>query len=275
MSASPVSPATTPETPAEIGTGGRRPIAKRVIAGVLVVLVVGVALAAVVYAVSGTISPTYSSSSTMIVNVNGGSGITDVSVSAANDLASQYAQLANSAPVTHRAEKALGVPAGSLDGKLAGSTVSAQNIIKVTATAGAAAAAQARANAAADALVNYVTAINAKQATKYAAAVTFRLKPIDKQIAAVERRISHGSADARRNASVVLANLVTQRQQVQSTIAQNAAGSQPNLQKVTPATGGSKTSPKPGLYALVALIIVLLIGGRIALAPLLSSARRT
>jgi hypothetical protein len=271
MSASPVAPVTVADLANDHGE--RRPPVKRLVVGIVAVLVVAAVVAGAVYAVSGTLSPSYASSSTMVVNVNGGSGITDVSVSAANDLASQYAQLANSAPVLRNAEKALSLPGGGLDGKVSGSTVSAQNIIKVTATAGNARDAQRRTDAAANALITYITSLSAKQATRYAAAVTFRLKPIDKQIADVEKRLSHGSQDARRNASVVLANLVTQRQQVQSTIAQNAAGSQPNIQQVTPATGGDKTSPKPGLYAAIALIIVLLVGGRIALAPLLSRRR--
>ncbi|MCW2985408.1 MAG: hypothetical protein JWR63_2978 [Conexibacter sp.] len=272
MSASPAAPAehelavaTEPSPPAAAG-----PSRTRLLIRCVVLAVVAVVVAAVVYIVSDGVSPKYSSSSTLIVSVNGGSGLSDVSVTASNDLASQYAQLANSAPVLRAAEKRLKAPAGSLDGKLSGSTVSAQNIIKVSASAGAPGAAQQRADAATEALISYVTRINAKSATRYAAAVTFRLRPIDKQIAAVEKRISKGSAESRRNASVVLANLVAQRQQVQSTIAQNAAGSQPNLQAVTPATAGAKTSPKPELYALVALVIVLLIGGRIALAPLFS-----
>jgi capsular polysaccharide biosynthesis protein len=236
----------------------------------VVLLVIAAIVAGVVYVVSDGISPKYSASSTMIVSVNGGSGLTDVSVTASNDLASQYAQLANSAPVVRSAEKRLKAPPGSLDGKISGSTVSAQNIIKVSAEAEVPEEAQRRADAATDALIGYVTSINAKSATRYASAVNFRLKPIDKQIADVEKRLDKGSEASRRNASLVLANLVSQRQQVQSTIAQNAAGSQPNLQAVTPATSGSKTSPKPGLYALVALLIVLLIGGRIAVAPLLS-----
>ena len=63
-------------------------------------------------------------------------------------------------------------------------------------------------------------------------------------------------ADAKTSAvhsddALVYSNLVTQRQQVATTLAQDVVASQARVQPITDALGAGKISPKPGLYALI------------------------
>jgi hypothetical protein len=59
-----------------------------------------------------------------------------------------------------------------------------------------------------------------------------------------------------------LGALIAQRAAALSAIAQTSVAGRPSLAVVSVATAGKKTTPKPGLYALVGFLVALLIAAR-------------
>jgi capsular polysaccharide biosynthesis protein len=244
---------------------GPRPV-RRGLALLLVVLMVAVpiAIAAAVYSVSSRLAPTYEASSTLRIIAQGQSGISDQSVLASNDLASQYAQLADAPSVTKRAAQSLKLPSGELDGQVSAGTVAAQNLVRITARAGDGPAAVRRADAVALAFVEYVSGLNERQANAYSRSVQRRLKPLDDELSSARRLLNTGTPSQRNSTALLYSNLLVQRQQLLASIAQDAAASQPGVQLVAQASSASKVAPRPTLYALVGLVASALIAARIA-----------
>lgn len=219
----------------------------------LLLLVVPFAGAGAVYAVSSGIAPTYSSAVTLLVGAPGTGAISDQSVSASNDLASQYAQLGDSDPVLRSAERRLKMTPGGLSGKVNAGTVAAQNIIRISAEAGNRGEAVRRANAVSSAFTDYILRLNRRQADQYNDEVNERLEPLDQEIARARKALRSEKSAARRNDdALVYSNLVSQRQQVAASLAQDVVASQARVQPISGALGASKTSPKPDLYAIIA-----------------------
>jgi capsular polysaccharide biosynthesis protein len=244
---------------------GPRP-ARRGLAFLLIVLMVAVPLgiAAVVYYVSSSLAPTYEAASTLRIVAQGQNGISEQTVLASNDLASQYAQLADAPSVIKRAARSLKVPSEDLDGEVSAGTVAAQNLIRIAARAGDGPAAVRRADAVALAFVEYVGGLNERQANAYSRSVQRRLKPLDDELSTARRLLNTGTPSQRNSTALLYSNLLVQRQQLLSSIAQNAAASQPGVQLVAQASSASKVAPRPTLYALVGLIASALIAARIA-----------
>jgi hypothetical protein len=228
----------------------------------IAVVLIAVLVAAVVYLISDVFHARYESSAIVRVSVQTTSGISDPAVTAANDLASQYAQLAPTAPVVDGAAAALGLPSGDLSGAVTAGTVAAQNLVRITATGSSPAQAQARATAVAEAFVTYVTRLDRQQAHAYEQAVTSKLEPLKREIAAARLRLQSANVETQHNASVLLSSLVVQEESVLSSVAGSAAAAQPTLQLVAPGGPATKASPKPELYAAVGFLVTLLLLGR-------------
>jgi hypothetical protein len=227
-------------------------------------LVLAVIAGAGVYVISSGLPATFQSSTTVRVAIQSTSDVNDATVTASNDLASQYAQIASVGSVVAAARKGLdGADAQLSTADIAAATVAAQNLVKITVNGADAGQAERRANAVGPAFVRVLQALNGRQAAQYATQVTGKLGPIDQSIASTKRELKGGTQDSRRNAAIVLASLIVQRQQVQATVAQNVAAMQPNITLVAGAGPGGKVSPKPQLYAIVGFIIVLLVVGRV------------
>ena len=207
---------------------------------------------------------TYSSDGLIRVALASQQGIQDPVVTAANDIASQYAQLASSQPVQVLTAAKLGVAPKSLDGKINGSTLSAQNLVQVTATGDSSSVAVARAGAATTSLQQYVTRLNAQQTAQYVSDAQSGLQQTNANIAQLSARLAKDSPANRTSDSIVIASLNGTRDQLLGQIARDAAGNQPSLQVVEVASSPSKTSPKPWLYALVAFVVALIISLRVA-----------
>jgi hypothetical protein len=184
-------------------------------------------------------------------------------VTAANDLASQFAQLASTAPVVSAAQAKLGDQGENLSGSVSAGTIAAQNLIRISVTGSSPALAQTRTTAVAAAFVTYVRRLNAKQAASYVGAVTAKLRPLDREIAAARKRLTNANAVVQREATVLLSGLLSEQQSVLSSVAQSSASAQPYLQLVAPGGGATKVSPKPVLYAAVGFLAVLLLLGRL------------
>jgi hypothetical protein len=239
---------------------GRRSALLVLVPAVLVPLVV----AAVVYVVANSLPATYESSAQFRVTVPNQAGLTEAAVLASNDLATQYSQLATASTVIAAAARELKIAPAQLAGEISGATVNAQNLVQVTASADHPADAQARAAAVADALRRYIDRINARQSATYSRNVTSGLVPLDEEIARYTKRLNGASESERQSINLLLGSLLSQRQQVLASTARDAAAGRPTLQGVASASAATKTTPRPKLYALVALIAAGLVCGRIA-----------
>jgi capsular polysaccharide biosynthesis protein len=226
-------------------------------------VLVPLAIAAAVYIISSRQGPTYEASSTLRIVAQGQSGISDQSVLASNDLASQYAQLGDAPPVIRRAARSLKVSPVDLDGHVSAGTVAAQNLIKISARADDGPGAVRRTDAVALAFVEYVSGLNERQANAYSRSVQRRLRPLDDELAAARRLLNRGTPSQRNSNALLYSNLLVQRQQLVASIAQDSAASQPGVQLVAQATAASKVAPRPTLYALVGLVASALIAARI------------
>jgi capsular polysaccharide biosynthesis protein len=244
----------------------RQPPARRRSAFLILVpaVLVPLGVAAVVYLVANTLPATYESSAQFRVTVPNQAGLTEATVMAANDLATQYSQLAGATTVVNAAARALKIPPAALSGEIAGGTVNAQNLVQVTASTDSPGTAQARASAVANALRKYIDGINARQSSTYSRNVTSGLLPLDAEIARYTKRLNGASVTERANINLLLGSLLSQRQQVLASTARDTAAGRPTLQGIASASTAVKTSPRPKLYALVALVAAALIAGRIA-----------
>jgi hypothetical protein len=222
-------------------------------------------VAAVVYGVSNSIPATYESNGSFRVTIPNQQGLNDTVISAANDLATQYSQLAAASPVISAAARQLGERPDSLKSAITGGTVNAQNLVEVTATGDSAGLAERRAGAVIVALRAYVDRINAQQSQTYSNNVSQGLAPVEKEIASYQAQLRQAKTlIQRQNLNLILGSLLAQRQQVLSSLAENTAAGRPTLQGISQESSANKVRPRPALYALVGGIVAALISARVA-----------
>jgi hypothetical protein len=232
------------------------------------IVLAAVVVAAVVYGVTSQLSPRYEASATVQVALLGGNA-TSEGVTAANDLASQYAQIIDSDPVVNSVARRLAVSPDDIRDNVSGATVNDQNLISVSAKAGDGAEATRRATAAARALVSYVTRSVRTQSASVNEEALAQLKPLDDQIRALRKKVAGASASESRSQEYIasqqsLATLEAQRAATIGDIARSGASGRPSLQLLNPAGAGNKVSPKPTLYAIAAFIIALLLAAQLS-----------
>ena len=237
------------EPPSTNRPPGRSSIAVKAITACVVA---SIALAAIAYVVGKTLPSTYQSSGLIRVAVPSQQGAIDPVVTAANDTATQYAQLVSSQPIARRTAHKLGTSTATVRGKISGSTVGAQNLVQVTVTADTAAAASARAAAATLSVQQYISGLNAVASAQYIHDVQRGLASVDRRITKVMIRTSKARPSARSADTVVLQSLNSQRDQLLGQVARDAASNRPTLQLIEASTSPTVISPKPKLYALVA-----------------------
>lgn len=243
------------------GPGGNGSITAKAAA---VCAIVSIAIAALAYGVGKLLPYTYQSYGLIRVALPSTQGIIDPVVTAANDTASQYAQLASSQPVQRLTASKLGVSAGSLDGKISGSTVGAQNLIQVTVTARSSATATARAAAASASLQEYISGLDAQAGAQYIDEVQSGLVRTNQNLIRLQARLANDRPAARSSDILLIQTLSLQRDQLLGEIARDAASNRPALQLVDSATSASVVTPQPTLYAVVAFVVALIVSGRAA-----------
>jgi capsular polysaccharide biosynthesis protein len=277
--------ATAAPSPTEIGTAGKPPYgveeapmverdwpderdpgAGRWLLAGLLCLLISVAVAGIAYGVGKKLPATYQSSGLIRIALASQNGISDPVVTAANDTATQYAQLASSQPIQRLAAQQLRVPVNSLDGKISGSTLGAQNLVQVTATASSPGTAAARADAASAALERYITRLNTQESAQYVGGVQRSLGQINQEISTITDRLARETAGQASTDTVLLDSLNAQRIQLLGQVARDAASNQPTLQVVNRSSSASEVSPQSKLYAVVAFVVALIITGRVAFA---------
>ena len=239
-----------------------------------IALVAGIAA----YGVSRfAVSPTYSSSVDVVITAHSVSGGLSAAITASNDLANQYAQLANSPPVLALASQRLPGGGHGLGAATSAGTVGDQNLVRVTTLADSPDLARIRANAVASAFVVHITAVNARDAADLRAAVERELRSNKRTIfsvklaVAVATRKAFASSPSRSAVAnsvlaakqALLATLVTQRQSIISDLAQSSVEAQPSVRMAAPAGRGAQIQPKPVLYAGVAAMASALAAGQI------------
>lgn len=244
---------------AETFTGGRGSVVWR---AKWWILAAAVAAGAGTYFGSRLIPASYEASALISVTSAPVSGGISDAVVASNDLASQYAQLVDSAPVLTRAKAGLGAEASGLAGAVSAGTVAGQNLVSVRADGSTPTAAQRRANAVADSFVTYITGVNATRAQALISSVKKQLAANASAVTAEElqalRAIANGNA-TRVDVAGLLGTLGSQKQQLLADVVQNAAAAQPSVDVAVPAEAGTKTQPRPLLYAIVAFFAVALV----------------
>ncbi len=229
-----------------------------------VALIVSLLVAAAVDLGTRHLPARYQANAIFRVGVPNQQGVNDSVVTAGNDLATQYAQLADSSPVIDGTAAALKEPASTLSGEISGGTVGAQNLVQVTARAATAAEASARAAAAIRTMLAYLVQIDTQQGATYARNASKYLAPINQTLTNLSARVRTDRPSQRATDSVVLATLLEQRQQALASLATDAAAGEPTLQLISTGSGASQVSPRPTLYALIAFVVVLLISCRVA-----------
>jgi capsular polysaccharide biosynthesis protein len=228
------------------------------------ILLIAIAAAGATYGVSKAVSPKFSSSGSVAVNVTGGPDPSQTAT-AANTLASQYAQDVTAQTVIAHAIGALAPSdARGLTSAVSGGTVAGQNVVQVTAVGSSAGQAQRRASAMLDALSAYVARSVAARSSAYSKAVAQQLAPIDHEIRTISDEISHAPASELNTGRYLalqqtLSTLIAQRSASIVNTAQSATGGQPSLSTLTAASTGSQTAPRPTLYTAVAFLVALLV----------------
>jgi capsular polysaccharide biosynthesis protein len=241
-------------------------------------LLLALAAGGAAYGVSRyAVSPTYSSSADVVITAHTVSGGLSDAITASNNLASQYAQLADSPPVLARASRDLPGGGHGLAAATSAGTVSDQNLVRVTATAGSPRLAQRRANAVASAFVVHINAVNADAAAQLRSSVERQLNSSQQAIAKAEAAVTAATRNAlaSRKARIpvlssvlsakesLLASLITQRQSILSDLDQSSIEAQPSVRVSAVAGLGTQTQPKPVLYAGIAAVVTALAAGQI------------
>jgi len=223
------------------------------------------------------ISPTYSAVATIVINVPSTSGGVSDAITAANDLAAQYAQLIDQQPVLALAAGKLPGGGSGLSKAISAGVVAAQNLVEVSALAGSSALAQRRANEVARAFVTYITGVNTAQAGQLVGSVPARLLANQRAISSVQAAIVRARSEilvgTPTGASVaksviateqsLLATLVNQRRAIVAAFAEGPLTPQPVVTVAAPAGPGTQVEPKPVLYALIAAVAVGLAAGQL------------
>src|SRR5256885_6073265 len=205
------------------------------------ILMAAVVVAGTVFAVCQKLPPTYKSTATIQASVPPTSNLNSQSVQATGDLAGQYANLATLAPVLNAASRESKIPAAKLRSGVSAGTVSNQGLISVSAESSTGSQAAREANAVAVALTQTINAQNKAQSKGYMRDVQAQLRPLNQQIARVSSGGGSPSSTAREG---VLSSLLSERQQIAATLAQNAAA-QPGARLFATADAGSKVQPRP------------------------------
>jgi capsular polysaccharide biosynthesis protein len=209
---------------------------------------------------------TFSSSATVQVSLQQSTGVPNETLIAANQLAAQYAQLATSNTVLDAAAADLHVSTSSLAGAVSASPVGQVNLISVSSTGATPSESQKRADAVARALTANLIATNRRRSSNFMRQATAPTVGADRQIARLQAAIAKGtkalagpmSVDVRSSALAVisgqqqtLATLSSQRSQVLSRLAEEAALGRPTIVVVKAAGPGGRTQPKPLVYGVV------------------------
>lgn len=219
-------------------------------------VVVALAAGVLTYAISTAIPGTYRASTQLRVTVDGANGLGQDSVLAGNQLTAQLAQVAPTDAVLAAPAAQLGMSPSTLRSNLSVGTVAQQNILQISANGSSRVEAEQRATAVTAALLAFLGRDARTQLGSYHHLVTGVIRSMNAQIsklsgargklAPAQLGVIQGEAGA----------IAAQAQSLRAQFAQHTAAAVPMIQQVQSATSASKVTPKPLLYAIVALLVV-------------------
>lgn len=238
------------------------------------VLLAAIVVAAATFVVSGLIPKRFSASALIRVTLPSTTAISEQSVQAENDLATQYAQIAASSPIVERAQRHLGASGVGLLGDASASTVGSQNLVQITARASSATAAQARANALASAFTVYINHVNAVDVARGNASADGPIRRTQERLQSTQLEVDRSlttreegrplTASERAHLSALEAEVASLQGIQQSLILGQDKQGAASVRVFSPADAGGQTQPRPTLYAIVAFLVALLLSAQIA-----------
>ena len=233
-------------------------------------LLVGVA----VYLLAGMSAAVYSSSATVSITAAStpGGSAQDVAL-ASNSLAAQDALLVTSDSVLTAAAHQLDISPSTLSSHLSSGTLSAQNLIQITAQGPSGDDAQRWTQATASAFQAYLAERAQKTSTSLRNSITAETESLDQQISLLQLVIDNAQSAAPGSAALAdlqsdenqLTQLVGTRATLTANTALAIASQQPVITIVVSGTAPSKVSPRPTLYAAVAALLTLLVACQLAI----------
>lgn len=242
--------------------------AKYAIAGATVLV------GALVYVASSLMTPVYSSSATIVVTAAStpGGSAQDVAL-ASNDLAAQDAQLVTADAVIGAAAAKLHVSGSTLSSHVSAGTVNAQNVIQVTVQSSGKASAQQWADVIAREFQSYLVLRAQANSQALRTSVNEQAAPLDQQITQLQNEIANAPAagpgtealSAIQSKEGQLTQLMASRATLEENTALAIASQNPNISIPTAAGTATKLTPRPSLYALVAMVLTVLVGSQIAI----------
>ena len=233
---------------------------------IAVAFVVVVLAGAVTYAVSNSVPATYKASSELRVSVNGSNGLGQDSIQASNELTAQLVQLLPTNAVLAKPAASLGMTPSALQSAVSVGSVAQENLLQISATGSSPAQARQRASTVTNAFLRYMRNDARVQASSYMNALQGGIKSMSSKLAKLETQLNQASATDTRAATVIegqIASIQAQEQTLRTDLAQREASSAPIIQQLQAAGDGSKVSPRPTLYAIVALIVAAFVAAQV------------
>jgi capsular polysaccharide biosynthesis protein len=232
---------------------------------IAIALVFVVLAGAVTYVVSSRVPATYKSTSELRVSVNGSNGLGQDSIQASNELTAQLVQLLPTNAVLAKPAAKLGMSPSALQSAVSVGSVAQQNLLEISATGSSPAQAQRRAATVSDAFLSYMRNDARVQASSYMQVLQGGIRRMGERQAKLESQLNGVGTDTR--AATVLegqiASIQSQQQTLQTDLAQREASSAPVIQPLQAAGAGSKVSPRPVLYAIVALVVAAFVAAQV------------
>ena len=233
---------------------------------IAVAFVVVVLAGAVTYAVSSSVPASYKASSELRVSVNGSNGLGQDSIQASNELTAQLVQLLPTNAVLAKPAASLGMTPSALQSAVSVGSVAQENLLQISATGSSPAQARQRASTVTTAFLRYMRNDARVQAASYMNALQGGIQSMSSKLGKLETQLSQASATDTRAATVIegqIASIQAQEQTLRTDLAQREASSAPVIQQLQAAGDGSKVSPRPTLYAIVALIVAAFVAAQV------------
>ncbi len=231
---------------------------------IAIAAVVVVLIGAVTYAVSGSVPATYKSFSELRVSVNGSTGLGQDSIQASNELTAQLVQLLPTDAVLAKPAAKLGMSPSALQSATSVGSVAQENLLQVSASGSSPAQAQQRAATVTAAFLSYMRHDASLQAASYTHVLQNGIQSMTSRLGKLEGQLNGTSGT--RTATVLegqIASIQSQQQTLQTDLAEREASSAPVIQQLQAAAGGSKVSPRPTLYAIVALAVAAFVAAQV------------
>jgi glycosyltransferase involved in cell wall biosynthesis/capsular polysaccharide biosynthesis protein len=226
---------------------------------VLLAVIFAVVVAGATYGISTAVSPSYQSSAQLRVVVNEANGVSQDALQASNDLTAQLVQLLPTDAILTAPAKQLGMSLSALRSSVSVGSVAQQNLLQVTANAPSAAQARHRVATVAQHFIAFMASDARGQVGGYVHDLSTAISRTNASLVRL-RTARSGLEVTLRNQ---LASNLKEEQSVLTALVRRQASAIPVIQQVQAAGLGSRVSPRPVLYAIVALLVAGLLAAQV------------